>query len=88
MPRNHAQKKLELYRIKIIRFLDYWIRQGLNDVLRILENGVEERWSKKEETPPCPPQGGNLLRKILPKRKEHPLSPRGWNLPRKVLKVD
>jgi hypothetical protein len=42
----------------IVRFLDKDIKQGLNNVLRILENRVEERSSENETTPPCPPVGG------------------------------
>ncbi len=62
---DQRQKKLELFGIEMVRFLDKDIKHGLNDVLRILENCVEERSSKKETTPPCPPQGGNLPGKIL-----------------------
>jgi very-short-patch-repair endonuclease len=65
MSRNKRQKKLELNGIKIVRFLDKDIRQGQNDVLRIMEKCIEERLSKKEKTPPCPPQWGNLPRKVL-----------------------
>ena len=59
------QKKLERYGIEIVRFLDKDVKQGLNDVLRILEIRVEERASKMERTPPCPPQGGNMSSEIL-----------------------
>jgi very-short-patch-repair endonuclease len=61
---DQRQKKLELFGIEIVRFLDIDIKQGLNDVLRILEITVAERSCKKVTTPPCPPQGGNLPSKI------------------------
>jgi hypothetical protein len=37
MTKNQRKKKLELNRIKIVRFLNKDIIQALNDVLRILE---------------------------------------------------
>ncbi len=62
---DQRQKKLEFLGIEIVRFLDKDVKHGLNDVLRILENIVEERASQKGMTPPCPPQGGNHSSKIL-----------------------
>ncbi len=57
---DQRQKKLELIGIEIVRFLDKDIKKGLNDVLRILENCVEERSSKKETTSPWPPSKGEF----------------------------